>query len=115
MTDRKMSNQSELLGQFVALGQLLFQECPVTSKSSVYTKELLNTFLSDVEKNLPLYLETLDELKKQRKTAKMEQILGDLDKLYVLISCQSFRHFVVEEEHFLHGYEEQMELFAIER
>lgn len=115
MTDIKMSNQSELLGQFVAMGKLLFQECPISSKQTVYTKELLSTFLADVEKNLPLYLETLDELKKQRKTAKMEEILGELDKLYILISCQSFRHFQVEEAEFLHGYEEQLELFAIER
>ncbi len=107
-----MSNQNVLLGQFVAMGQLIFSECPNSPAVSVYTHELLTRFLSDVEKNLPLYLETLDELKKLNKTAKLEQMFLELDRFYVLISCQSFRNFVVDESSFFQGYQEQMNLFS---
>lgn len=107
-----MSNQNVLLGQFVAMGQRIFSECPKSAGVSIYTQEVLTTFLSDVEKNLPLYLENLDELKKLDKTAKMEEMFYELDRFYLLISCCSFRNFKVDEACFLQGYQEQMNSYS---
>lgn len=112
MPDLKECTQSGLLGQFVAMGQLVFSTRPGKSATSIYTKEMLHSFLSDVEKNLPLYLETLDEFKKTPKNAKEEGLLTELDSLYLLISCQSFKNVLVDEEAFLKGYHQQMEAFS---
>lgn len=113
MSDIKMLDQSVLLGQFVGMGQLLFSSCSNKQSASVYTQEMLTAFLADVEKHLPLYLETLDELKKMKKNETQERLFVELDKLYLLISCQSFKNITICEECFLKGYQDQMEQFSL--
>lgn len=105
-------DQSQLLGQFVALGQLVFQESDgLHISEEYYTQEHLNTFLNNVDRFLPLYLETLDQLRNACKKQELIPLLTELDKLYTLISYQSFKNFVVNSDSFLEGYQSKLGMY----
>ncbi len=113
MVDERIHDQSFLLGQFVGMGQLVLSASNGGGHSQQFhTKEHLELFLSDVEKTLPLYLEKLDELKQNVENVKIKLMFSELDKLYTLVSYQSFKNFVVEETGFFQGYEEKMRTFS---
>lgn len=104
-----MDNVSYVLGQFVAMGELLLRWGGTDAeKEAFYTSTHLDNFLADLDKNLPLYLEFIDKKTKTAKEAEAQHLISVMNQLYNLISYQSFRDFPLEKEAFMDGYESQM-------
>lgn len=107
-----MENVSYILGQFVAMGELVIRYTSTAEEEqSFYTSSHLESFLGDLDKNLPLYLEFVDEKKKKAKDGKVLELITVMNQLYNLISYQSFRDFSLTQEEFLAGYQSQMSLY----
>lgn len=109
------NKQSYMLGQFVAIGHLLEETCQDerSQVNSLYTKENLDVFFSDLEKNMPLYLDELGSLQDVAMGKGKEDLVAELFDLFHNMPNRTCKDLTIVRASFLDGYYAQLEKFKI--
>lgn len=106
-------NLNYILGEFVALGQLLEETHTVVTKSdSIHTNENLNLFFSNLAEYIPIYYKRLRSFEEITRKRGKEPLLLELESIYRLIMESCLQGVAVDRETFLSGYFYQMGLYS---
>lgn len=107
MTKEEKETQSRLLGELVAIGQLMEKNQSDEQAENLYTKKNLDEFASDLAKNMPLYLENLVKLQDTNMNTGNEHLVADSYAIYTAMPDKSFENFELDQEIFQKAYLEK--------
>lgn len=110
MTNQERETQSRLLGELVAIGQLMEENQSTEQAKNLYTKNHLENFAADLGKNMPLYLENLVKLQETNMNTGNEDLVAESYAIYTAMPDKSFENFEPDQEIFLKAYHEKKDL-----
>lgn len=105
------TDQSYLLGQFVALTQLIEEVSnPDTGGLSekLFTSEHLEPFLANIPQKLPIMLKEIETISELIKEKGKGAYLSEITEICHTFPDNTFENFELNQEVFLNGYYQQL-------
>lgn len=114
MEESGMKDKSYILGEFVALGQLVEEKFSqnLNPKEPFHNEENLELLFGNLQHFIPRYYQRIKELRDVAKNKGNESMLDELGQFYVLLTGFALDEFKVNRDLFLSGYYFQISIHS---
>lgn len=108
MLVRKKSDPSYLLGQFVAMFQLI-EECTNKSEEAPVTEKNIHKLSENPASILPVFQKELFKLEKKARDLGKSVWVDEIDKIYDMIPIATLQDTPLNNDEYMKGYFQQLE------